>query len=433
MKTIHWQQITAICLLLISSLAFASDQADETLSLHLRSGNDISIKRFGDSGPRILWLPAERGMYPEVQTPLARGMADLDMEVWVTDLHADYFLSPERSSLDKIPAQDMAEIIQQSLPAQQERKLYLFSTSRGGVLAAQGLRAWQQLADTESNPDSRVGGIILAYPNFSAGVPEPGKPDEYLPITFQTRAPIYLLQPEKSARRWYLDGLEAALRQGGSEVFTQYVPDAGDGYLQRPERTEDELMAANVFPAELKQALAQLDTVQLSGPAGSKATDQPATAEATPGQAATGLQPYPGEQTVPTLQLTDTTGKQLDLKDYRGKVVLLNFWATWCPPCVKEIPSLNRLQAKLAGEDFAILSVEVGEEPEEVKTFLETTPADYPVMLNTDGETAKDWGLRAFPTTFIIDRQGIIRLAYYGGLEWDEDDVVGQLRGVLAQ
>ncbi|MBU2004787.1 MAG: TlpA family protein disulfide reductase [Gammaproteobacteria bacterium] len=137
-----------------------------------------------------------------------------------------------------------------------------------------------------------------------------------------------------------------------------------------------------------------------------------------------GFQIFPDKQLPPALKLTDTEGKAHDLQDYRGKVVLLNFWGIHCPPCIKEIPSLENLQKKFSPDDFVVLSANVGEGEEEVMMFLDNFTTGYPVMLDPNGSTLNDWKLQAFPATFIIDRDGYLRLSYSGGLEWDQQGVV---------
>jgi thiol-disulfide isomerase/thioredoxin len=128
------------------------------------------------------------------------------------------------------------------------------------------------------------------------------------------------------------------------------------------------------------------------------------------------------------MALDTVSGNSINLGDYRGKVVLINFWATWCPPCVEEIPSLGRLQEEFSKDELVVLSVDVGEPVERVREFLQKVPAAYPVMLDPQGKTVSAWNLRAFPTTFVIDAEGRISLSYFGGLDWDAPDIVEQLR-----
>jgi thiol-disulfide isomerase/thioredoxin len=145
------------------------------------------------------------------------------------------------------------------------------------------------------------------------------------------------------------------------------------------------------------------------------------------------LQPYPGNIQAHPIALSDINAIAHDLQDYRGKVVLLNFWATWCPPCVEEIPSLGRLQQAFSKDDLVVLSVDIGESKKEVQAFLQQVPADFPVLLDLDGTTVKQWKVIAFPTTFVISREGIIKLAYFGALEWDNPNVVRQLQELVDQ
>ncbi len=427
--TLGW----ALVLLVVSGLwaggAQADNQPDEAVILRIsngsevkvsRFGSEVKVSRFGSGDNRILWLPDESGTSTTALFPVARSMADLGLEVWL-------------SNSGQIPEQDMAEMIALSLPDKKEQRLYLLSSGRGAALAATGLKAWQ----TARGSDQRFGGLIFAYPDFTVNSAAPDQEISYLPVSYASYAPIYIFQPGKPAQHTHLEELLPILRTGGSQVFVQALPGVGDGYLQRTERNEDEWMEMSLFPAKVRQAIEQLATVKLAPlPPSLPTKTNTAKAESAESEAAAAkpqdtLQPHPGNELAPPLQLADMQGKVHDLQDYRGKVVLLNFWATWCPPCIKEIPSLNRLQAKFPAEQFVILSVDMGEEAADVAAFLKNIPADYPVMLDADGDLVQSWKLHAFPTTFVIDRQGYLRLSYFGGLEWDAPEVVNTLETAL--
>ena len=133
------------------------------------------------------------------------------------------------------------------------------------------------------------------------------------------------------------------------------------------------------------------------------------------------LQVYKGGAT-PPLVLKDLNGKTHDLKQYRGKVVLINFWATWCPPCRAEMPSMQRLKTKMAGKPFVILAVDMGETEAEVKAFLPQVKTDFTVLMDKDGRALKAWKVFAFPTSYLVDPQGKIRYGLYGAREWDAPD-----------
>ncbi|MEW8467536.1 MAG: TlpA disulfide reductase family protein, partial [Candidatus Thiodiazotropha sp.] len=124
-----------------------------------------------------------------------------------------------------------------------------------------------------------------------------------------------------------------------------------------------------------------------------------------PGEGLTLLQQ--GAQ-APDFELTDIDGTTHRLSDYRGKALVVNFWATWCPPCVEEIPSLNRLLAHYRGQRIEIISVDYRETAEEIGKFLQQIPVDFPVLMDRDGLTSLDWQVFSFPSSFIIDRLGRI-------------------------
>lgn len=143
------------------------------------------------------------------------------------------------------------------------------------------------------------------------------------------------------------------------------------------------------------------------------------------------LQVYKGGAT-PPLVLKDLNGKAHDLKQYRGKVVLINFWATWCPPCRAEMPSIQRLKAKMAGKPFVILAVDMGETEAEVKAYIQQIKTDFTVLLDKDGRALKTWKVFAFPTSYVVDAQGKIRYGLYGASEWDTPDKVQKLTQLMS-
>lgn len=133
----------------------------------------------------------------------------------------------------------------------------------------------------------------------------------------------------------------------------------------------------------------------------------------------------------PTMRLEDLKGGQHSLADYRGKVVLVNFWASWCGPCVTEIPSLRDLYAKMAGEDFEILAVNVKEGPFKVHKFSQMVAMPFPILLDPDEEAFENWGAYVLPTSFLIDSEGQIRRKVVGPLDWATEEVVGEIRAML--
>lgn len=134
----------------------------------------------------------------------------------------------------------------------------------------------------------------------------------------------------------------------------------------------------------------------------------------------------------PKLEARDLAGAPRSLADYRGKVVLLNFWATWCPPCQREMPSLERLRARMAGQPLEIVAVSSAETPEEVKAYLARMKLGFPVLLDTDGSNTRRWKVFALPTTFLLDAGGRVRQVLTGPAEWDEGEALTAVESVLA-
>ena len=150
------------------------------------------------------------------------------------------------------------------------------------------------------------------------------------------------------------------------------------------------------------------------------------------GTLAAELKPYSGEP-LPDFTLSDMQGKGHTLSGYRGKVVMVNFWATYCGPCIKEIPSMQRLKGKLAGKPFEILAIDMAEEQGDVAAFMKRhhIEVNFPILLDEEGMVIEQWMVSAVPTTFILDPQGKIRYALYGAIEWDNDEVVTTINTLL--
>ena len=126
--------------------------------------------------------------------------------------------------------------------------------------------------------------------------------------------------------------------------------------------------------------------------------------------------------------LNDIDGKTHRLSDYRGKVVVLNFWATWCPPCRAEMPSMERARKKLLNDDVVILAVNVGEDEDTIFNFTGDYPVEFPLLMDTQGKVIKSYPVMALPTTYIISPEGMVTHRTLGGREWDSDKLLDELR-----
>ena len=122
-------------------------------------------------------------------------------------------------------------------------------------------------------------------------------------------------------------------------------------------------------------------------------------------------------QRVPDIRLKDLKGVERRLAEWSGRTLVVNFWATWCAPCVEEMPALARLRAKLAARGFEVLAVNQGEMPARVSAFVDRAGLDLAVVLDRDKAVSKAWQVRALPTTFVVDASGRIRLYAVGELD----------------
>lgn len=134
----------------------------------------------------------------------------------------------------------------------------------------------------------------------------------------------------------------------------------------------------------------------------------------------------------PTCEATFLTGGQpFSLERYSGKVVYLDFWATWCPPCKKSIPFLNQLRKELVDKGFEIVAINVDESSDEAKLFLEKHPVNYVVVMDPAGNCPTAYNVMAMPSSYFVDRQGVVRRIHLGFRSSDEADIREEIIALL--
>ena len=124
-------------------------------------------------------------------------------------------------------------------------------------------------------------------------------------------------------------------------------------------------------------------------------------------------------------------GGTAKLSAYRGKVVFLNFWATWCPPCRAEMPAMETLYRRFAASGLEILAVDCAEKTADVEAFIKNAGYNFPVVLDADGSAARRYGASAIPTTYILDRSGKIIARVTGSLRWDDPKIIAAFETLL--
>ena len=133
----------------------------------------------------------------------------------------------------------------------------------------------------------------------------------------------------------------------------------------------------------------------------------------------------------PDFQLEDTKGNRVSLSNLRGKVVMVNFWATWCPPCKEEMPSMEKLNQIMAGEDFVMLAINTEENGRSVvPAFLKNNPHDFTVLYDDNGTVQQQYGVYRFPESFIIRKDGIVDQKVIGAIDWASPETIAYIKSL---
>jgi thiol-disulfide isomerase/thioredoxin len=405
-------------------LGLASAEATETRELRLPDKIDLSIEVEPAPGDTILlWLPSGIPAASN-DADLARRIGALGIEVWRPDLLGARFLPNLESSLEQIPDSDVAVLLEAARVS--GRHVALLASARAGVLALRAARHWQ----TRHPHDATLMGAILLHPALYLGPPEPGREAEFHPVVSATHMPLVVIQPEKSPWHFRLEALRNALQRAGAAITVRELAGVRDRYYFRPDATPQEDAEATRLPDLVRESLGFLRVNQKRvalAAAPAKSEEGRKTVQAS----VRGLHLFQGDPVAPALALTSLDGHAHNLADYRGRVVLINFWASWCPPCVREMPSMQRLSQKLAEKPFTILAVNMAEPQPEVRAFLARFHLGFPVLLDQDGAALKQWKVFVFPTSYVIDAEGRIRFGVYGEVEWDAPETLGIIQGLL--
>ncbi|MCK5250485.1 MAG: TlpA family protein disulfide reductase [Spirochaetaceae bacterium] len=142
-----------------------------------------------------------------------------------------------------------------------------------------------------------------------------------------------------------------------------------------------------------------------------------------------GFRPIPEGSEFPDISFTDTGNQTHSLGEFKGSVILLNFWASWCPPCRAEMPSMGHLAEELKNSDFVMIPVNVQEPLELVESFVTEFEIGFPVYLDINADAARAIGVSGLPTSILIDRDGSAVAVVTGAIEWDDDELISMMRG----
>jgi thiol-disulfide isomerase/thioredoxin len=410
-------------LYLLLLLAAASGRAESTLELELL-GEAISIERFPAKGQQlVLYVAPGYGFNPRGPAT-AQALAGLGIEVWMLDLAENFFIPHGNDSSHQFDGRYVAAVIEQA-HAQSGKNVTLMSSSFGAIPTLRGARQWQLNNSQLQQP--YLNGAILFSPELYRSIPALGDEPEFEPITAATNIPIMIYQSELRNNRWQLENVVQRLQQGNAVVYQKILPDIVSFFYEIDELPKT-LQTRRELPKEFPRIIGLL-----------QATRTPVTAEPLhkPSKARSkgldiGLKQYRGNKHPLPLDLEDMQGRRVLRDDFRGKVTVVNFWATWCPPCIEEIPMLNRLRQKMQGEPFELLSINFGQEKATIAEFLRQVKVAFPVLLDEKGRASGDWNTVVLPSTYVIGPDGEFAYAVNAAIEWDSPEVVAALRRLAA-
>jgi thiol-disulfide isomerase/thioredoxin len=418
-KTTHqlFLLILLACLLSCNSAQIESQQH----TVEILGSEEINFTVYGKSRQqRILWLGPNYGIQ-ERHKQAAKDMAKAGMEVWLTNLAEGLFLPAGAETMRNIPNDAIADLVEK-LSDKGKYEVVVMSSGYGGIPVLRGIHTWQN----RKQKSAKLTGVILFSPYFYTHVPTLGTTPTFVNIVNATNIPVYIFQDEKNGNRGHLPAMLSALQQN-APVYTEIMK--GTTFIFYDEDKAPETFAIlKSLPKKIARAIDYLSK-----------HDIPASTIDIPDKESIArnsglnveLTPYKGKVRPEPLALLDATGKNFTLNDYKGKVTLVNFWASWCTPCIEEIPSLNRLKTKMQGKPFQLVSINYAETPGHIKDFMKKVKVDFPVLLDADGNISKKWKVVAFPSTFVIGVDGKIHYGVNAAIHWDTDKVIQQLEGLM--
>jgi peroxiredoxin len=146
------------------------------------------------------------------------------------------------------------------------------------------------------------------------------------------------------------------------------------------------------------------------------------------------VQGAPAQETAPLFSgVALNTGQQISLGDYRGKIVLVDFWASWCPPCLVSLPAYDQMRRQIGTGEFEIIAINVDENTEDGLEFLKDHPVSYPVLADPEGEIGIPYGIRSLPRSYLLDRDGRIVASYRSFKRGDEIKLKQEIVKLLDQ
>jgi thiol-disulfide isomerase/thioredoxin len=412
--------------MLLASTCWGAESAEE-ITVEIKD-TELSLLRFNAEGEHlIIWISPGFGdlqrSYDVAKTISSRGI-----EVWHIDLAESLFLPQSTNTLRALDGSYVAGLITEAHEST-GKTVTLMTRSYAAIPALRGARLWQlQAANADNHQYDYLTGAILFSPELYSEIPPLGLDPVYDPIASATNIPIMLYQSGRRGNRWQLDKTLEQLQAGGAAVYLKILPGVtGVFYLKdNAAETSDVL---NQLPEEIERVVHMLERIPTPKTVNKLiAGGKPAVSSLD-----ISLNPFISDMAPLEINLKTASGESFTREDFTGKVTLVNFWASWCGPCVEEIPALNRLREHMKDRPFELISINYAEKPQQIREFLNMVKVDFPVLLDEDGSYSAKWNVLVYPATFVVAADGNIVYGVNGAIEWDSEEITGKLEALMVK
>ncbi|MFA6903745.1 MAG: redoxin domain-containing protein [Gallionellaceae bacterium] len=392
---------------------------DTEVNVRTYDGNELTLYQYPAKGTGlVIWINGHSWDEREIQA--ARNLASAGIEVWLIDFSEALMQTSGSSLMRNMDAEYVADIID-AAHQQTGKKVIVMAQSFAAIPALGGATLWQQ----RKIHHGKLSGAVLFSPDLSTALPALGKDPEYLPIARATNIPVMIYQGSLHGPVHQFKRLHEQLSSNNPNVFFKLLPGVTSIFFQ-DQNSDEAINLLNVLPAKIGEMFKFFDMLTIREakavyvPPKNKSNIRPDIK----------LTPYTGKVAPLAIDLLDSSGKRHLLGDYRGKVTVVNFWATWCPPCVEEIPSLNRLREQMQGEPFELITINYAESAKTIRDFMQRVSVQFPVLLDPNGKVSQQWNVIGFPSTFVIGPDGNIRYGVNAAIHWDSEEVVNALKAL---
>lgn len=392
----------------------------EEITVPVSDDNELIVQKYSAKGESlIIWVAPEYG-FRQNHRSLAKTFASMGIEVWQSNVLESLFLTQGTQSQKLLTGHYIADMIEYAYKTT-GKNIILAGDSYASVSVLRAARQWQ----TRDIKKDYLIGAVLFSPYAYAYVPPLGMPPEYLPIIDATNIPLVIFQAQHSGIIGQFNTLFTKLQQHNNPVYLKKIPGVMSLFYQK-QATPKMIDGANNVAASINKMISLLSKHKppQQSIALSSSTDNKSGIDIY-------LKEFKGNTKPQKISLYDTNGDKFEKNQFKGKVTVINFWATWCPPCVEEIPSLNRLKKKMQGKDFELISINYAEDKAVIDRFMKKINVEFTVLLDQNGIFAKQWNVISYPSTFIIDRDGIIKYGVNAAIEWDNAELVKKIQSML--